>query len=143
MDFTANMMQMQQVINNLNGVMGHINQVENGLIALSTQLHEVRLVQKMLADMLVTKNIVTEEEMQVAFRDNVSLPMQQHVNYINNQIRRAENEAKVAVDTTALADSMKVEDEPEEEETLDTSNIVLASERFKKGSDSSEPSNSD
>lgn len=108
-----------QIIGQLQHITQYLSHLENGVIKMAAEVQRVSLMNNMFASILIETGVIKEDELQQLYTERVYNPIKQKNDELQEQLK-IQAEAERAVE------------EKEEEEKNDTSNIILASERFKK-----------
>lgn len=127
-----------KVVAQLEHITGYLQHLEQGVVKMAAEVQRCSLLERLFAKKLIEKGVMTEEEFQTAYHDEVYAPMQVANEEFQAKMREATEQARQAqeaveaakVQTPVLITPVSVEEEPE-----DTgSTVVLASERFKRQS---------
>lgn len=135
---------MSKVLEQLQHLSKYIAHLEQGLMNISTEIQAHRLSYQMMYQLLVEKEVVSEEELDVLYEKKVAKPMQEYVDDVNNTMKEAaekfqeeqKEDSKKPIPTPkseATGVDEIIKDTVDKVETLEEeSNVILASERFKK-----------
>lgn len=114
------------LMDKIDGMTAYLKHIEQTCLALSLQGQMLQLYSDMLSKRLLEHNICSEEELRKAFEEEVNKPLKQHLEKaqasVKEQMDKATEEIKKPQGKILLPEDFTEED----------SNLVLASERFKK-----------
>ena len=118
--------QIQAMFEKFTLLQDYIAHLEQGVLQATIEIQKARLTTEVIQRILISAEIVTKEELENAIKEQVDFPIQQFVNAINKQIQ--ENVQKIKKEVEEAVEDLK----EAEDQVKDNSNVILASERFRK-----------
>lgn len=132
-NFMGQLAQIPVIIEQFNKLTEFTARLEHAISAISIDLYSSKLVNKVLFDILIENNLITEEELNKQLDEKVNKNIEQYIANLqkaHEKVLQPQEEAPEVVTPV-------VEEEPEEE-VNDNSNVILASERFQQSKDDKE-----
>lgn len=136
--FLKQMGSLPEIMQRISRLAEYIGHLEQGILNLQVEAHGQKLMNNLLFNILIEANILNKEKLPDLINEHVEKPMQAYINDLNEKIQA--NATQIQERVNQAVEELKEEDP--EEETFDTSNVVLASERFNKernGTDKQKP----
>lgn len=118
---------LQGVMKQINLMSGFMNYLEQGMSAITTDMLSMKFFMDFVRHVFITKGILTEEEFDTLFEERVANPTRTKIEEVNRKIKES-SEQQIRQVAKKKEINLRGEEERQEEE----SNVVLASERFKK-----------
>jgi hypothetical protein len=118
-----------KIMAQLQHITGFLKHLEQGVVSMAAEVQRCSLIQQLFANLLISKGLMTAEEFQQLYHDQVYAPMKK-----TNDEFQAKMQEVVAKQKAIEQPSSPVIVVPEtkEKEEGTNSTVILASERFKK-----------
>jgi hypothetical protein len=121
-----------QLLAQLKHISGYLQHLEQGIVKLSAEVQRSSLMNEMFAKILIARGVITEEELQTVYQNEVYAPMKASNDEMQEKIKAAVEEAQAAQAARSSQCACAAHDEDETDSETDDSTVVLASERFKR-----------
>jgi hypothetical protein len=118
----------------LQHITGYLHHLEQGIVHMAAEVQRSSLISQLIVNLLISKGLVTPEEFQQMYTDQVFLPMKKTNEAFQEKMQQVQKQQAVQEPDPIplIVPAAEIRKEEKEEEAEEESTVILASERFKR-----------